>query len=189
MHGYSDRINHAFAFAAKYYGAVAPVGRGNGLSGPPRQRRHHPRALRLRAGDHRGGILHHVLEETPPDQWPVMEHKISEKFGPVALAVARDALEPKFDRRGGERPWQACKQEYLTQLATRSRGRSTSASRTRSTRAGPPHRAPAARRGVPADGLARGIGTDHLVVPIAARNRGGAGGLAPPGHARASCGC
>jgi len=28
MHGYSDRINHAFAFAAKYHGAVAPVGAG-----------------------------------------------------------------------------------------------------------------------------------------------------------------
>ena len=28
MNGYSDRINHAFAFAAKYHGAVAPVGAG-----------------------------------------------------------------------------------------------------------------------------------------------------------------
>ena len=28
MHGYSDRINHAFAFAAKYYNALAPVGAG-----------------------------------------------------------------------------------------------------------------------------------------------------------------
>src|ERR1051325_6248522 len=28
MNGYSDRINHAFAFAAKYYGAVAPAGAG-----------------------------------------------------------------------------------------------------------------------------------------------------------------
>ena len=38
-------------------------------------------------------------------------------FGPVALAVAKDALEPKFDHRGIERAWQARKQEYLTQLA------------------------------------------------------------------------
>src|SRR5918995_1302697 len=56
MHGYSDRINHAFAFAAKYYGAVAP-------------------------------------------------------------AIAKDALEPKYDPRGAERSWQACKQEYLALLA------------------------------------------------------------------------
>jgi hypothetical protein len=58
-----------------------------------------------------------VLEETAPQDRPPLERKISEKFGPVALAVARDALEPKFDRRGKERGWQACKQEYLTQLA------------------------------------------------------------------------
>jgi (p)ppGpp synthase/HD superfamily hydrolase len=64
------------------------------------------------------GILHHVLEESAPDRWPVLEQKITEKFGPVVLAVAKDALEPKFDRRGGERPWQPCKQEYLTRLAT-----------------------------------------------------------------------
>src|ERR687890_1880721 len=63
------------------------------------------------------GILHHVLEEALPDQRPTLERKIGEKFGPVALAIAKDALEPKFDRRGGERAWQARKQEYLSQLA------------------------------------------------------------------------
>ena len=52
-----------------------------------------------------------------PDKRPVLERKIADKFGPVVLAVAKDALEPKFDRRGGERAWQARKQEYLTQLA------------------------------------------------------------------------
>src|ERR671938_498226 len=75
MHGYSDRINHAFAFAAKYYGAVAPARR------------------------------------------PALERKIADKFGPVALAIAKDALEPKYDFRGAERSWQASKQEYLGQLA------------------------------------------------------------------------
>ena len=63
------------------------------------------------------GILHHVLEEAVPDQRTVLERKIGDKFGPVVLAVAKDALEPKFDRRGGERAWQARKQEYLSQLA------------------------------------------------------------------------
>jgi hypothetical protein len=52
-----------------------------------------------------------------PDKWLVLERKITDKSGPVVLAVAKDALEPKFDRRGGERAWQARKQEYLTQLA------------------------------------------------------------------------
>ena len=45
MNGYSDRINHAFAFAAKYYGAVAPDGRRDGLPGASGQRRHDPGPL------------------------------------------------------------------------------------------------------------------------------------------------
>jgi (p)ppGpp synthase/HD superfamily hydrolase len=118
MHGYSDRINHAFAFAAKYYNALAPVGGGMDYLAHPAN----VAVILSRYGCEQvtivAGILHHVLEESPPDQWPVLEQKITDKFGPVVLAVAKDALEPKFDRRGMERPWQTCKQEYLTQLAT-----------------------------------------------------------------------
>jgi (p)ppGpp synthase/HD superfamily hydrolase len=118
MHGYSDRINHAFAFAAKYYGAVAPAGAGMDYLAHPAN----VAIILARYGCDQitivAGILHHVLEETSPEGWPVLEHKINDKFGPVALAVAKDALEPKFNRRGGERPWQSCKQEYLSQLAT-----------------------------------------------------------------------
>jgi (p)ppGpp synthase/HD superfamily hydrolase len=117
MHGYSDRINHAFAFAAKYHGAVAPIGAGMAYLAHPANvaiilARYNCEQITIVAG-----ILHHVLEEASPASRPLLERKISDKFGPVALAVARDALEPKIDRRGNERPWQACKQEYLTQLA------------------------------------------------------------------------
>jgi hypothetical protein len=118
MHGYSDRISHAFAFAAKYHGAVAPVGAGMDYLAHPAN----VAVILARYGCEQltivAGILHHVLEESAPDKHPVLQQKITDKFGPVALAVALDALEPKFDRRGLERPWQACKQEYLTQLAS-----------------------------------------------------------------------
>jgi (p)ppGpp synthase/HD superfamily hydrolase len=118
MHGYSDRINHAFAFAAKYYGATAPVGAGMDYLAHPAN----VAIILARYGCDQvtivGGILHHVLEESAADRRPTLERKIADKFGPVALAIARDALEPKYDRRGAERPWQPCKQEYLTQLAT-----------------------------------------------------------------------
>ena len=118
MHGYSDRINHALAFAAKYYGAAAPAGAGMDYLAHPANvaiilSRYGCEQLTIVAG-----ILHHVLEETAPAGHPVLERKIADKFGPVVLAVVRDALEPKYDRRGGERPWQSCKQQYLTQLAT-----------------------------------------------------------------------
>jgi HD domain-containing protein len=117
MHGYSDRINHAFAFAAKYYGAAAPVGSGMDYLAHPAN----VAIILARYGCDQvtivGGILHHVLEEASADGRPTLERKIGDKFGPVALAIARDALEPKYDRRGAERPWQPCKQEFLTQLA------------------------------------------------------------------------
>jgi (p)ppGpp synthase/HD superfamily hydrolase len=117
MLGYSDRINHAFAFAAKYHGAVAPPGSVMDYLEHPSN----VAVILARYGCEQAtivaGILHHVLEETTLDQRPVLEHKISDKFGPVVLAIARDAVEPKFDRRGAERSWQSCKQEYLTLLA------------------------------------------------------------------------
>jgi (p)ppGpp synthase/HD superfamily hydrolase len=117
MHGYSDRINHAFAFAAKYYGAAAPVGAGMDYLAHPAN----VAIILARYGCEQvtivGGILHHVLEEAAPERRPVLERKIGDKFGPVALAIARDALEPKYDRRGAERSWQSCKQEYLALLA------------------------------------------------------------------------
>src|SRR6478672_4072622 len=97
MNGYSDRINHAFAFAAKYYGAVAPMGAGMDYLAHPANvaiilARYDCDQITIVAG-----ILHHVLEEALPDKRP--------------------ELERKFDRRGDERAWQARKQEYLTQLA------------------------------------------------------------------------
>jgi (p)ppGpp synthase/HD superfamily hydrolase len=118
MHGYSDRINHAFAFAAKYYGAAAPAGSGMDYLAHPAN----VAIILARYGCEQvtivGGILHHVLEVTGPARRPPLERKIGDKFGPIALAIARDALEPKYDRRGAERAWQPCKQEYLGQLAT-----------------------------------------------------------------------
>ena len=106
MNGYSDRINHAFAFAAKYHGAVAPAGAGMDYLAHPANvaiilSRYDCDQITIVAG-----ILHHVLEDAVPAQRAVLERKIADKFGPVVLAVALDALEPKFDRRGGERPWE-----------------------------------------------------------------------------------
>ena len=175
MHGYSDRINHAFAFAAKYYVAVAPAGAGMDYLAHPAN----VAIILARYGCEQvtivAGILHHVLEETPPDRGRMMEHKISDKFGPVVLAVAKDALEPKFDRRGGERPWQACKQEYLSQLGDRGAAGARHLRRRRDPRLrlhhhGPP---PAGRR-VPANGVPGRLGPDDLVVPVDAGDRLGA---------------
>ncbi len=115
--GYSDRINHAFAFTAKYYGANAPSGREMGYVAHPSN----VAVILARYGCDEAtivaGILHLVLEEAPADDVSMLEEKIDTKFGPVVLALAKDAVEPKYDPRGRERPWRACKQDYLANLA------------------------------------------------------------------------
>ncbi len=118
MHGYSDRINHAFAFAAKYYGAGAPAGAGIDYLVQPANVAVILTGYGCEPVTVVAGIVHHVLEESPPSRWEMLEEKIASKFGPVVLAIAKDALEPKFDRNGRERLWQSCKQEYLSRLAT-----------------------------------------------------------------------
>jgi (p)ppGpp synthase/HD superfamily hydrolase len=117
MHGYSDRISHALAFAAKHHGAYAPP------SGAVAHLAHPANVAIILARygvEHLtivAGILHHAIEDAPPPRRAELEEKIGEKFGPVVLAIARDAAEPKFDGRGVERPWRVSKREYITQLA------------------------------------------------------------------------
>jgi (p)ppGpp synthase/HD superfamily hydrolase len=117
MHGYSDRINHALAFAAKYYGTV---------EGPERTMDYlaHPANIAIILARYGcedltvvAGILHRVLEETPPAGRAEMEAKVLEKFGPVVLATAREVLEPRHDALGRLRSWRACKREYLIRIA------------------------------------------------------------------------
>jgi len=116
MFGYSDRINHALAFTAKHLGA-APPGTAE------RACLVHPANIAIiltrYTCDHvtvEAGILHHVLEESHPSERPALERKIGDKFGSIVLTVAKEAVEPKFDRFGCERPWQASKRDYLAQL-------------------------------------------------------------------------
>jgi (p)ppGpp synthase/HD superfamily hydrolase len=117
MHGYSDRVSHAFAFSAKYYGTRPPAT-------SPMVYLAHPANVAVilaRYGADEttvvAGILHHALEEADARQRAGLSRKIADKFGSVVLAVAMDALEPRYDSRGAERPWRSCKLEFLTHLA------------------------------------------------------------------------
>jgi (p)ppGpp synthase/HD superfamily hydrolase len=117
MHGYSDRIHHAFAFAAKHYVPRAPAtGSADFIA--------HPGNLAVILSRYSAdqptvvaGVLHLVLEETVPEARQGMEQSIGIKFGSVVLAIARDAVETRFDARGGELPWRAVKHDYLAHLA------------------------------------------------------------------------
>lgn len=117
MHGYSDRINHALAFAAKHYGTV---------QGPERTLAYlaHPANIAIILARYDcedvtvvAGILHRVLEEAAPSEREELEAKVLEKFGPVVLATACEVLEPRHDALGRLRAWRTCKQEFLLQIA------------------------------------------------------------------------
>jgi (p)ppGpp synthase/HD superfamily hydrolase len=116
MHGYSDRIHHAFAFAAKHYVPRAPAtGSADFIA--------HPGNLAVILSRYSAdqptvvaGILHLVLEETLPARRQIMEQSIGVKFGSVVLAVARDAAENRYDARGLELPWRAARNDYLAHL-------------------------------------------------------------------------
>ncbi len=102
MQGYSDRISHAFLFAAKHRGSVEGSNVAVMLT-----------AYGCDETTVVAGILHHVLEHAPLGARPELERKIAAKFGPVVLAVACDAVEPGA---GGVQPWRDAKAEYLTHL-------------------------------------------------------------------------
>ncbi len=117
MHGYSDRINHALAFTAKHYGTLAPSSAAMSYLASPanvavilaRYNCDQPTMV--------AGIVHFVLEEARPPRREMLEGKIGDKFGPVVLAVAKDACEPKYDARGEELTWRAQKHDRLAHLA------------------------------------------------------------------------
>ena len=118
MHGYSDRVSHALAFSAKYYNSRIPKSAGMAYLAQPAN----VAVILARYGADEvtivSGILHHALEEAAhAHETAEIRRKIAEKFGPIVLGVTLDAVEPRYDGRGGERPWRACKQEFLVHLA------------------------------------------------------------------------
>ncbi|MBL0177706.1 MAG: HD domain-containing protein [Gemmatimonadetes bacterium] len=118
MQGYSDRINHALAFAAKHHAPRAPSDGGMPFVAHPANvaiilARHGADETTLVAG-----ILHHVLEVCEAESREELARKIGEKFGSVVLGVARDAVEPSLDGRGDRLVWTQRKRLLLAALAT-----------------------------------------------------------------------
>lgn len=112
MQGYSDRINHAFTFAAKHY---APRAMGVGalpfLAAPANVAvilaRHGADETTIVAG-----ILHHVLEAAGADI-DDLTLKVGQKFGPTVLGVTLDAITAT-----AAADWRHRKRAILTQLVT-----------------------------------------------------------------------
>lgn len=115
MHGYSDRINHAFAFAAKHYRMHAPAGAGMDYLAHPANVAVILAGYGCEEATIVAGILHHVLEGAPPTTRRELAQKIGAKFGPVVLAIATEAVEPGLG--ADDTSWRRVKGEYLGRIA------------------------------------------------------------------------
>ena len=119
MTGYSDRINHAFAFAAKHHDRQ--VRKGTRLPYIT-----HPAnvALILARYDQPddtviAGILHDVIEDCVRENWTreMLEERIGEKFGTEVLDTVLLVTHRKVDDDGNELDKQEKKADYLQRLA------------------------------------------------------------------------
>ena len=118
MRGYSDRINHAFAFAAKHHDRQVRKGtRLPYLTHPANV------ALILTRYDCDedtviAGILHDVIEDCVRDGWTreMLEARIASKFGESVLATVLTVTKRKTDDDGVELSREQVKVDYLERL-------------------------------------------------------------------------
>ncbi len=94
MRGYSDRINHAFTFAAKHYAPRAP--------------RHAPYAFLAHPANVAVVLLRHGADEVTTVA-SILHH---------VLGICRDAAAPRVDDNGEALPWRMRKREVMRMLAT-----------------------------------------------------------------------
>jgi len=120
MPGYSDRINHAFAFAAKHHDQQ--VRKGTKLPYLT-----HPANVALILASYNcnedtivAGVLHDVVEDCVRDGWTrdMLEERIGGKFGASVLETVLAVTERRTDDDGVELSYDDRKQDYLARLST-----------------------------------------------------------------------
>src|SRR3954467_1040365 len=122
IRGYSDRINHAFAFAAKHHDRQVRKGtRLPYLTHPANI------ALILTAYDQDettvvSGILHDVIEDCVRDGYTrdMLEQRIGDKFGAEVLDTVLAVTQRQVDEEGIELSSEERKDDYLARLAAAS---------------------------------------------------------------------
>lgn len=122
MTGYSDRINHAFAFAAKHHDRQ--VRKGTAL--PYLTHPANVAIILTRYGRDDetviAGILHDVIEDCVRGGWTreMLEERIGEKFGGTVLATVLAVTYRRVDEDGNEFDRDEQKTDYLARLASAS---------------------------------------------------------------------
>jgi (p)ppGpp synthase/HD superfamily hydrolase len=117
--GYSDKINHAFAFAAKHHDRQ--VRKGTAL--PYLTHPANVAIILTRYGCNEttvlGGILHDVVEDSVRDGYTREDlvERIGSKFGADVLAAVLSVTERKVDDDGVDLSWEERKDDYLERLS------------------------------------------------------------------------
>jgi len=120
MNGYSDRINHALAFAAKHHDQQ--VRKGTRL--PYVTHAANVALILTRYGCDEttvaAGILHDVVEDCVRAGWThaMLESRIAEKFGSDVLGVVLAITKRRIDDDGNEMDRDERNADYLTRLST-----------------------------------------------------------------------
>ena len=119
IRGYSDRINHALAFAAKHHDRQ--VRKGTRL--PYLTHPANVAVILTRYGQDEltvvGGILHDVIEDCVRDGYTrnTLEQRIGDKFGAEVLDTVLAVTERQMDEEGIELSSEERRDDYLARLA------------------------------------------------------------------------
>ncbi len=120
MHGYSDRINHAFAFAAKHHDQQ--VRKGTRLPYLTHPANVAVILTRYGCDDDTvvAGILHDVVEDCVREGWTraMLESRIAEKFGDTVLAAVLSVTKRKLDADGNEMDRDERNADYLERIGS-----------------------------------------------------------------------
>lgn len=120
MHGYSDRINHAFAFAAKHHDQQ--VRKGTRLPYLTHPANVAVILTRYGCDDDTvvAGILHDVVEDCVREGWTraMLESRIAEKFGDAVLAAVLSVTKRKLDADGNEMDRDERNADYLERIGS-----------------------------------------------------------------------
>jgi len=120
--GYSDRINHAFAFAAKHHDRQVR----NGTRLPYLTHPANVAVILTRYGQDEqtivSGILHDVIEDCVRDGYTrdMLEQRIGDKFGPDVLDTVLAVTQRQVDEEGIELSSEERKDDHLARLAAAS---------------------------------------------------------------------
>jgi (p)ppGpp synthase/HD superfamily hydrolase len=122
MTGYSDRINHALAFAAKHHDRQVR----KGLRLPYLTQPANVAIILTRYGCDEdtvvAGILHDVIEDCVTEGWTneMLSDRVAEKFGSVAVETALAVTKRRFNDDGAELDTEEKRSDYLRRLAAAS---------------------------------------------------------------------